>query len=903
MQFDPEKTIFLIDGSSFLYRAYYSLRPLHTAQGIPVHAVFGFCRMIKKLIDKFSAHYVGLIWDSKGPTNRHQLFAGYKATRQAPPSDLFEQKEYITRCADLIGLAQVSKSGIEADDIMFSIATEQAKKGYTCVFVTADKDMRQALSKHIIIYDPLQDLFITATSFEEKKGYPVEKIPFFFALVGDASDNIPGVPGIGVKTATNLVGQFKNLDDLYKCIETVTKPRTQKMLLEHKDDAYLSYKLFLLQYQKTDTTIDDLQFNPENWTHARPLFEQLEFKSLLKELGQNQAARDHTVQEKIAYWRQKPFSIVTTEAQLQKLCAQLQKTTAYAIDTETDGRHPLQCMLVGISVSFSDHAWYIPCNHGTHQAVEFEKIRTALQPIFANPDHKIYMHHAKYDKMVLFSHTIHIGPVAEDTLIAANLVIKDWQSASLKKLSIYYFNEPMLTYEELVTSQKLKSFAQVPIDQATLYACTDAYQTIRLVPLLEKELAAQNMERLYRDVELPLMTVLFDMECEGIRLDVPVLHKLDKKVVAELARIEEKILTLTGHTTTSINLNSPKQIEQLLFQDLNLPPQKKSSKTGSYSTDAGVLQQLAKIHEVPGLIIQYREMAKLKSTYIDALPGYINKNTGRIHTTFSQTGVATGRLASTNPNLQNIPAGGLGLDVRAAFIPKEGHLFISADYSQIELRILAHVSKDPLLRQAFLHDRDIHQETAAVLFDVPLEKVTNEQRKLGKRINFSILYGLTPYGLSKELDIPFADAKRYIAKYFDQYKAVAAWMEETVEDAKKNGYVSTVWGRRRYVPHIHEKNQTLYQEARRIAINTVAQGTAADIIKKGMNTLHAQLITKKLDAQIILQIHDELLITAAAKHAPAVEKLVIQILEAVVAWEIPLKVSTRQGKNWKDVSK
>ena len=903
MHIDPEKTIFLIDGSSFLYRAYYSLRPLHTSQGTPVHAVFGFCRMIKKLIDTWQAQYVGLVWDSPGKTKRHDLFPEYKATRQAAPSDLFTQKDLIIECAKLIGLATIAKTGVEADDIMFSIAQEQEKKGFTIIMITADKDMRQALTKQIVIYDPLQDLFITTTSFEEKKDYPVEKIPFFFALVGDSSDNIPGVPGIGVKTATDLIKQFKSLDDLYDNLEKVSKARTQKALSDHKKEAYLSYKLFLLQYQKSGIDSSELQFDSKNWIHARSFFEQLEFNSFLKEIGQYQEVREHTIQEKITFWKQKPFSLVTTQQELSQLCTLLEKTDTYALDTETDGKHPLDCLLVGISLSTADHAWYIPCNHDNHQTTNFENIRTLLQPILADTHKKLYLHHAKYDKMVLFSHGITIASIAQDTLIAANLVIKEWQSASLKKLSLYYFNESMLTYDELVTDQKLRSFAQVPLDHAYLYACTDAYQTFRLVPILEKEVQEQHMEKLYHTLELPLMNVLFDMECEGICLDETVLKKLDKKVVVDLAHLEEKILTLTGHTSATLNLNSPKQIEQLLFYNLKLPPQKKSSKTGSYSTDVTVLQELAKIHPVPGLIIQHRELSKLKSTYIDALPSYVNKKTGRIHTTFSQTGVATGRLSSSNPNLQNIPANGIGLDVRAAFIPKKDHLFISADYSQIELRILAHVSQDQLLCDAFLHNRDIHQETAAVLFDVPLAHVTSEQRKLGKRINFSVLYGLTPYGLSKELDIPFADAKKYIAKYFDQYKTVAAWMEETVECAKKNGYVSTVWGRRRYVAHIHEKNQTLYQEARRVAINTVAQGTAADIMKKGMLDLHTYLEKEKIDAQLILQIHDELLISAHTDAADLVEKAAVHILEKVVTWNIPLQVNTRQGKNWKEVSK
>jgi DNA polymerase-1 len=505
--------------------------------------------------------------------------------------------------------------------------------------------------------------------------------------------------------------------------------------------------------------------------------------------------------------------------------------------------------------------------------------------------------------MLVFSaHGIELAGVALDTLIGANLIIKSWQSASLKKLSHSFFNEEMLTYEDVVKSHKYKDFSFVPVDLAALYSCADSYQTFRLVSVIEDAFKKEpKIQALYEDIEHPLIEVLYEMEKEGVNLDINLLHELDKKVVADISQIEVAIAQVVGKETN--NLNSPAQMEYLLFSVLQLPPQKKSP-TGKFSTDAEVLKVLAALHPIPALIIKYRELTKLKNTYIDALPTYVNKNTHRLHTTFSQTAAATGRLASSNPNLQNIPAdsAGYGIEVRAAFKAGAGRMFISADYSQIELRVLAYLSQDTNLLNAFLQGHDIHTQTSARLFEVALAAVTHEQRQLGKRINFSILYGLTPYGLSKDLGISFKDAKKYIERYFEQYVQVSEWMLSVVEYAKKHGYVETLWGRRRYIPTIYEKNRTMYEEACRIAINTVAQGTAAEIMKLGMIAVRKELLAQYPDSCIVLQIHDELIISAPEEDAVAVEKLVKRVLESVVKWNVPLEVSTCNGADWKVVT-
>jgi DNA polymerase-1 len=914
-KFDSKKTVFLIDGSSFLYRAYYGLRPMHTPQGAPVQAVFGFCRMIKKLIDTFKPEYCALVWDSKGKTTRHEVYEEYKATRQAPPSDLFEQKEYIIEFADAIGLKQVSKTGIEADDLMFSLAKEARDRGENVVFVTSDKDMGQALDAQTVIYDTFKDIVMDIPAFEEKMGFAVEKLPFYFALVGDTSDNIPGVRGIGEKGATELVQQFASLEDLYENLDKVSKPRMKKALEENKKNAFLSLELFLLQYHPSELKKTDLSFNPKDWNKARKLFEDLNFKSLLKDMGEPERAGKplHEIYN---------FKKVTTQKQLDELCALLKKSKIFALDTEGKDLKPMQGMMVGMSFCVEEGtAYYVPFAHTGPEAqlsivaqptplkeeqLTREQVFAALKPILEDARYMKVLQHAKFDMHVLWHEGIVLNGVAFDTMIAAYLLSKDDQRVGLKDLSLSYFGEQMLSFADVVKDNKYKDFSQVPLDLATDYSAADAHQTLKLYHVFaaafekEKDLALQ-----FHEIEMPMLHVLFEMEVQGIILDQAALKELDLKVSRRLAEIEDEIIEQVGEKYAGINLNAPRQIEELLFEHLKLPTQKKSAKGTSYSTDQEVLTTLAELHIIPAMIVQFRELSKLKNTYIDALPTYVNPVTKRIHTSFRQTGVATGRLASSDPNLQNIPAdaSGFGIEVRAAFIPEPGHVFLSADYSQIELRVLAYFSQDKTLVNAFLHGHDIHAETASLLFDVPLDKVTQEQRQIGKRINFSILYGLTPYGLSKDLGIPFKDAKIYIDKYFAQYPGVSAWMESVIEETKTHGYVETLWGRRRYIPAIYEKNRTLYEEAKRVAINTKAQGTAAELMKRGMLALDAAFKSKKLGAHMLLQIHDELLISVPESEKAIVEAIVKKELESVVDWQVPLVVTTRFGANWKDVTK
>ena len=906
MKFNSKNTFFLIDGSSFLYRAYYGTRPLHTSKGEPVNAVYTFCRMIKRLIEKFGPSSIVLVWDSKGPTTRHEFFENYKATRQAPPSDLFDQKAHIQEFADLIGLHQLSRAGYEADDLMYSLAHELGGNGKNVMYITSDKDMGQALDQEsAYLYDFFKDELLSKQAVEEKFGFPVEKLPFYFALLGDTSDNIPGVYGIGKKGAQDLVNQFDSLEDMYARIDEVKKPRMKAALQENKDNAFLSRKLFLLQRVATGVTQEDAHFDLRNWIKAQPLFRKLELKSLMAELGVTKEQQESLLEQKREEIKRKNFQCVTTPAALFAVVQEIEAAGECALDTECDGISPLQTNMVGISICTNEAvAYYIPFGHQTiEQQLSYDEVKAALKPVLENPNIKVYMHNAKFDLHVLASHGIDVANIAFDTILAASLVTRDWQRIGLKHLTAFYFDEHMLTFDEVVKAYKLPNFSFVQLELATDYSANDAYQTFRLQRIFEKELETEQMVSLFYDVEMPLLRILYQMERKGILVDRELLLSLDVQVTYALNKIEADIISMLEHKHEKINLNSPRQVEKLLFFDLKLPPQKKSSKGTGYSTDQEVLEALAQLHPVPALILKYRELFKLKSTYIEALPTYIHPKDNRIHTTFSQTRAATGRLSSLDPNLQNVPVSGVGLAVRSAFKPKEGHHFISGDYSQIELRVLAFLSQDAALLKAFASGHDIHAETAARLFNTPLNHVTSEQRQIGKRINFSILYGLTPYGLSKDLGISFKDAKQYIDTYFAQYPGVRVWMDGVVQEAIKKGYVTTHWGRRRYIPAIYEKNRVLHEEAKRVAINTVAQGTAAEIVKKGMIALQSRLSQEYPEAQMLLQIHDELLISAPEHHIEGVTAALRQELERVVEWDVPLVVTTRMGSNWAEVSK
>lgn len=901
---DLSNTVFIIDGSSFLYRAYYSIRPLTTKAGIAVNAVYGFCRMIKKIIDTYKPNYLILVWDSKGKTVRHDIYPKYKESRQTIPSDLVCQKELIQEFADSIGLKQLAVPGVEADDLMYSLAQELKQEGCKSIFITSDKDMRQSVDDYITILDPFKEAILTKESIEQAQGFGIEKLPFYYAMLGDSSDNIPGVRGIGQKGAQKLVQQFHSLEDMYQNLNKIESERTRDLLVASKDLAFLSQELFLLRFQATYLTKDSVKFSIANWLNATPFFEKLEFKSLLPVPKIGETQKEEAKKEvKVDLANKYKLIPVTTAEQLNQIVNQIIECKEFAIDTECVGLIATQAELIGLSICFSPGcAYYIPFGHKTASAqLSKSYVLSHLKKYLEDPKIKKILHHAKFDALVLKTENIELAGIAFDTMIAAGLLVDEFASKGLKNLSQKFLDEAMHSFKDLVGKNKYKDFSYVPVAIATEYAAADAHQTMALYNIFKKELQEKNLQNLFNNLEMPISEILTQMEWDGICPDNQKLDKIDLEVSKEIASLRSQILDLIGPEKADINLNSPKQLEDLLYNYLMLPATKKTSSRASFSTDQEVLKILSKIHPVPALIIKYREEFKIKTTYIDGLRESINKKTGRIHTTFNQVAVATGRLASSEPNLQNIPVD--SHQIRSVFKPEQGNLFISADYSQIELRVLAYLSQDAALVKAFAENKDIHALTASKLFDVELNQVTSQMRQVGKRINFSILYGLTPFGLAKDLNISRSVAADYINKYMAQYPGVSAWMASIIEFAKAHGYVQTHWGRRRYIPGIYERNKTIYELSQRVAINTVAQGTAAEIVKLGMIALDKALKEHKLGAKMLLQIHDELILEVPECEIKQTQELVEKTLSSVVDWNIPMSVTTAVGANWQEVTK
>lgn len=913
--------LFLIDGSYLLYRSYFALQTLHTSNGIPTQAIFGFCKTLHAILETFKPEQIAVIWDSKGGSFRNQIYPEYKAHRQAPPSDLLTQKETIIEFLKLINMPCIAQPGFEADDIIASLA--RSNNHSQTILLCADKDMYQLLSPSILVGDIFKDKLVDYELFSTERGFKPEKIPFLYALLGDASDNIPGVKGIGEKTAQELLSLFDSLHDLYEHIERVPRERIKNLLLEQKANAFLSLELFTLNCSEFVYDPNKFSFNRSAWNNAEAFFTRYEFKSLLKTIQQKPAApiitaTTQTVQtdlfapQSLTVPTQPTSStiLVNSLSSLKQCIATLEKESLIALDTETTGLRPLEDAILGISCATQSYdSWYINLNERFFptdgSAYTQTEALALLKPLLENANIKKILHNAKFDALVLHHQGIKLEGITFDTLLAANTLRKPWQKINLKDLSAFYLHEPMQTYADLLGKQR-KTFADIPPQEAASYAGHDALQTFKLytcfTALLEQE---PTLHKFYTNLEMPCLQVLMAMEEKGILFESTIAHAIKNNALHELASVEQKILAALPASIDSadFNIQSPRQIEELLFDHLKLPVTKKSPK-GARSTDQEVLEELGLLHPVPNLIIQYRELAKLISTYLEPLPTYVNPTTKRIHTSFNQFMAATGRLSSSDPNLQNIPTNTeYGKQLRAAFVAAPGCQFIAADYSQIELRVLAELTNDHNLVQAFLQHKDIHTQTAAELFGVTQQAVTTEQRQLGKRINFSVIYGLTAYGLSKDLGIKPSDAKEYITRYFAQYPTVKLWMDSLVADATAAGYVTTWAGKRRYVPELREKNRFLLEAGKRVAVNTPVQGTAADIMKLAMIKLHHELIAHNYQARILLQIHDELLIEAPEHELAAVQQLTQKVLSSVVQWRIPLEVSLRTGATWAAVTK
>lgn len=884
-------TIYLIDGSAYIHRAYHAVRGLSNSKGIPTNAIFGFTRMLIKLMEDRKPQYVAMVFDSKGPTFRHEMYPNYKANRPPMPEDLIIQVPYIKEILDGFQIPSIEVPGFEADDLIGTLAHQAEAQGFCVVMVTGDKDFVQLITDHITIWDPMKDKTIDNKSVLEEFGLKPYQLIDVMGLSGDPSDNIPGVPGIGMKTAVELIKIYGSIDRMYELIGSMSKKKQKENLLQHKDDALLSRKLVTINTQAPIIFNAD-QFKWKGPDHAKlfPIFQTLEFRQLQKEFPPP------------SNLSQKNYTTIFGTDDLKKLVSDLTSIKLFALDTETTSENPMTAKLVGISVSYQpNHAYYIPCGHcylGAPEQIQPSEVLEILKPILENPEIKKVGQNIKYDWMVLDRYGISLQGVIFDTMIASYLINPSKRAHNLDQIALDFLNYQKISYKELSGKGKHSNgFEGVPIDQASLYACEDADITLMAYQTLHARIKDAGLSNLMETVEMPLIPVLMHMEKRGIIVDQDCLIRLSKTFEQQLDALEKQIYMMAGE---EFNIQSSQQLGYILFEKLHLPTQKKTRKKTAYSTDADVLETLAIHHELPALIIRHRTLSKLKSAYTDALVKLIHPETGRIHTSFNQTVTATGRLSSTDPNLQNIPVREEeGKAIRSAFIAPDGWYLLSADYSQIELRILAHYSEDPILLEAFQENQDIHTRTATEVFQTYPELVTPELRRQAKAINFGIIYGMSPFGLSKELGISQKMAKTYIHNYFNRYKGVKAFIEKTISDAEKNRYTSTLLGRIRFVPDITSSNRILKQAAERVAINTPIQGTAADLIKLAMIRVHSEMQNRKMASAMLLSVHDELLFETPPEEQEELQNLVTEIMENVHPnLRVKLKVNIALGKNW-----
>jgi DNA polymerase-1 len=885
-----KKIIYMVDGSAYIYRAYHAVRSLSNSKGLPTNAVFGFTRMLLKLIEDRSPEYIGIFFDSKGPTFRHKIYKEYKANRPPMPEDLSVQIPYIKKVTQGFNLPLIEMSGFEADDLIGTCAHLAEKTGFSVIMVTGDKDFMQLVTEKSIIWDPMKNKTIDEKSIREENGVNPSTMVDVMGLSGDTADNIPGVPGIGPKTALSLIRTFGSMKNLYEEVDKITKKKQHENLVKYKDQAFLSRELVTINTSvPIKFSLEEFEFkSPDNAKLAK-LFKELEFTQLQNSIPQKTDLS------------KKDYRSIHSIKEISDLVSRLKKAKIFAIDTETTSQNPMKAKLVGLSFSMkADEAFYIPCGHDYPDVPEqlaLDDVIDLLKPVLENQHIKKIGQNIKYDWIVLNRHGIELKGVVFDTMLASYLINPSKRTHNLDQIALDFLDHKTITYKEVVGKGKDASgFAQVAIEKAVPYACEDADVTLMAYHVLTAELNKSGLTELLEKVEMPLVPVLMRMEINGICVNEEKLRELSKAFETKLKALEESIYEVAGER---FNIKSTQQLGHILFDKLKLPAKKKTKKKTGFSTDVDVLTDLAVKHELPALILKHRALAKLKSTYTDALLDLVHPATGRIHTSFNQTVTATGRLSSSDPNLQNIPIRTEeGREIRKAFVPKNKWHLVSADYSQIELRILAHCSDDQILIKAFMDDEDIHTRTAEEVFQVFPSFVTNELRRQAKAINFGIIYGMSPYGLSKQLEISLKMAKTYIENYFNRYKGVKKFMERTIEEASKTKRTSTILGRIRLLPDINHTNRNIRQFAERTAINTPIQGSAADLIKVAMIKVDQVFKEKKLNSAMVLSVHDELIFEVPPDELNKVKKLVKQIMEGVWDLKVPLKVNVACGENW-----
>lgn len=913
------KRLYLIDGAGFYYRAYYGIRHnLTAADGTPTNATYGFATMFRKIIRDEKPDAIAIALDSREKTFRHEMYPEYKANRDAMPEDLAVQIPYIERMIKAHNVAILKKPGLEADDLLACATQRAVKHGYDVTIVTGDKDLMQLVTDRVTVLDPMKDKRIDPAGVKEKFGVPPELLGDMLALMGDKSDNIPGVPGVGEKTALALINEHGNLENVLKNTDKIKRPKLRQSLIDHAQDARLSRNLVEL---KTDL---DMEMDIGSWQLPEPdtgklkkLFAELNFKSLITELAESATELGGEKQSEPASLEasavsevKAEYSAVLTQKELKKLCVLLESSKGFAVDTETTSTEPMNAKLVGLSFSVSGSvsssaseykAYYVPVAHdyeGAPKQLSKKEALKTLKPVLENPKIEKYGQNIKYDKLVLAREGVDLHPVSFDTMVASYLLSPEDRRHGLGYIAQKYMGYKMVEYKDVAgKGAKEIPFSHVEVPTAADYSAEDADMTLRLTGILKKLLEKENLNSLYYDIELPLIDVLCGMEKNGILIDTRMLMDYSIELEKKLHQIEKEIYAAAGE---EFNINSPKQLSEIFFEKLKLPTVRKT-KTG-YSTDQKTLETLAVNHPLPALILRYRTLSKLKSTYVDPLPQLVNAETGRIHTSFNQAVTATGRLSSSSPNLQNIPVRTEeGREIRRAFHADEGCKLISADYSQIELRILAHLSGDELLLESFKNDEDVHTRTAREIFGaLAAGKPTSEMRRAAKAVNFGIIYGQTAFGLSRELGIGRGEAQSYIDSYFVRYRGVKEFIDETIERARKDLFVATIWGRRRKLPDLKSSNRNVREMAQRMAVNTIVQGSAADLIKLAM--LKIGRMFAKTNTRMLLQVHDELIFESPDAELNGAAKKIKQAMETAADFSVPLKVKVSIGKNWGELN-
>ena len=908
-----EQPIILVDGTSFLFRAYHAIRePLATSDGRATHAILGTINMLRSLTREYQPARLAMVMDAKGKTFRNEMYPSYKANRPPMPDDLRMQLDYVKQIVPAMGIALVSVPGVEADDVIGTLAVEASKRGFHTLIVSSDKDLAQLVDERVEMVDTMKKTRLDAAGVTEKYGVPPHKMVEYLALMGDSSDNIPGVPGVGPKTAVKWLIEFGSLEQIVAQADEITG-KVGESLRENLEQLALSRDLATIRCDLAlECSLDDLQVGAPDTDKLREIYTDLEFHSWLKRLDSDHAGNDADHHAEQGSDDKPPvdddkaaplYETITDAKTLARWIVKLKKSKLFAIDTETTSKDAHRAELVGLSFATTPGAAaYLPLRHryaGVPAQLPFEQTLEKLRPILEDPKRAKTGQNLKYDKEVLHHHGITLRGITHDTMLMSYLLEAGTSRHDMDTLALKHLGYQTIKFSQVAGSGKNQlTFDEVDLHQATRYAAEDADITLQLhrtlAPRLESDKA---LAKLFHEIEMPLIDALARTETNGVKVDADMLRRQSVAIADRLKKIEKNVFAVAGE---SFNIASPKQIQEILYVKQGIPVLRRTPK-GQPSTAEGVLQELAAEHELPRLILEHRGLAKLKNTYTDKLPDLVNPKTGRIHTSYHQAVASTGRLSSSDPNLQNIPVRSEeGRHIREAFIAESGCVLLSADYSQIELRIMAHLSGDAGLTEAFNHGLDVHNATAAEVFDTTVDKVDAEQRRRAKAINFGLIYGMSAFGLARQLKIDQKQARGYMEVYFDRYPGVKKYMEQIVETAREQGYVETLYGRRLNLPEIRSKNAPRRQSAERTAINAPMQGSAADIIKLAMLAVDQWIIDNHANAKIILQVHDELVLEVVADEGEKVSRITAELMANVASLNVPLVVDTGIGANWKE---